>query len=90
MSEKIYLYTTSGCHLCEQVEVMFAYLQKQIPVIGEQYQLEKIEIANDDNLVADYGVRIPVLKIDNEELGWPFEIEELANWLVEFNNEKLK
>lgn len=47
-------------------------------------QFEKIDIANDDQLIERYGVRIPVLKrlSDGAELGWPFDDFTLREWLA--------
>ncbi len=63
------LYTTLGCHLCEQAEAM---IRSCLPV--STYELELVEIANSDDLMAAYGVRIPVLRRQDlaQEIGWPF------------------
>ncbi|MCH9799639.1 MAG: glutaredoxin family protein [Betaproteobacteria bacterium] len=70
------LYTTSNCHLCEQA----------IELISSQYNitLALIEIADDDELIALYGTRIPVLqKVANpsNELKWPFNQEDILNFI---------
>ena len=68
------LYSTTGCHLCEQaVEVLQAALQ------GQACMLDEIDIANDDLLMEQYGVRIPVLKNpkNDKEVGWPFGPEDV-------------
>ena len=49
------LYTTLGCHLCSQLEALLATL------CAGEYRLERVEISEDDALMARYGVRIPVL-----------------------------
>lgn len=72
------LYTTQGCHLCEQAEAL----------LRDQYWFESTwspaEISDDDALVESYGLRIPVVQCvsNGQELGWPFTQEELANWLA--------
>ena len=65
----LYLYTTQGCHLCEQAEQLVNPLLVQYGLV-----LEPIEIATSDSLMERYGIRIPVLHIEGEEgeLGWPF------------------
>lgn len=70
------LYTTDGCHLCEFVEQMLTEIQK-----SKEFFLESIDISADESLVDLYGTRIPVVKNKetNEELGWPFQPEELLN-----------
>ncbi len=68
------MYSTVGCHLCEQaIEVI------QIALQGEVCALDEVDIANDDSLMAQYGVRIPVLKnpANNKEIGWPFSPEDV-------------
>ncbi|MDT0500267.1 MULTISPECIES: glutaredoxin family protein [unclassified Halomonas] len=70
------LYTTLGCHLCQQLEGLLAQLSR------EPVGLERVEISEDDLLLARYGVRIPVL-VDaaGNELDRGFEPERLASWL---------
>lgn len=72
------LYGTVGCHLCELAEALVAPAMRQRDVAWQQ-----CDIADDDALLSRYGVRIPVLlhKPSGEELGWPFDAEELAQWL---------
>ena len=68
------LYSTTGCHLCEKaVEVL------QVALQGQSCMLEEIDIANDDQLLEQYGVRIPVLKNpkNGKEIGWPFGPEDV-------------
>ncbi len=74
------LYTTLGCHLCEQLEALLQRLHR-----GE-YELRRIEISEDEGLLARYGVRIPVLADEaGEELDMGFEASRLATWLAERN-----
>lgn len=70
----IQLYTTSACHLCELAE---ALLQ------DANLTAESIEIADDDALVAHYGIRIPVLKrLDTQaELNWPFTGQDILHFM---------
>jgi hypothetical protein len=71
------LYTTLGCHLCEQLEATLATL------MAVDYRLQRIEIADDATLLARYGVRIPVLVDDaGLELDRGFEVDRLADWLA--------
>lgn len=72
------LYSTSGCHLCELA------LQIALPLLalrGER--LIEVEIADDELLLQRYGTTIPVISrlIDGVELGWPFDSEQLQDWL---------
>ncbi|MGI2870785.1 glutaredoxin family protein [Vibrio fluvialis] len=70
----ITLYSTEGCHLCEM-----AYdLLKQVQLVQ---QVNVVDIAFDGQLFSRYGVTIPVLSYQNSELNWPFDINELTQWL---------
>ncbi|WP_257285482.1 glutaredoxin family protein [Endozoicomonas sp. SESOKO1] len=72
------LYTTTGCHLCEQAEQMLNFLQKQ-----HVCRWVAKEISEDDRLVDLYGVRIPVIaSAEGRELAWPFTLEALNDWLI--------
>ena len=65
------LYSTSGCHLCEEAQrVVHTALGAPVP---------EVDIAADDRLMAHYGVRIPVLQRTDTgaELDWPFGLEEV-------------
>jgi glutaredoxin len=68
----IYLYTTSACHLCDSAIALLTETNTSFEVIP-------IEIANDDQLILQYGTRIPVLKRDDTqlELAWPFNLSDI-------------
>lgn len=70
------LYTTSACHLCDEAYTLLTQL-------NIEQQITLIEIADDDALLAEYGVRIPVLqRVDNDtELNWPFGKNEVLSFL---------
>ncbi|MDG3088095.1 glutaredoxin family protein [Vibrio hannami] len=70
--KSLILYSTDGCHLCEEALKMLNSLKLDVQVM---------DIAFDDDLFFRYGVTIPVVSCGESELGWPFEIEELQNWL---------
>lgn len=44
-------------------------------------QVEIVDIAFDDELFSRYGVTIPVLNYQGNELNWPFDLEQLQVWL---------
>lgn len=72
------LYTTLGCHLCEHAK------DRLWPVLSSgEWRLEEVDIADSDDLVERYGVRIPVVvRADSRsELGWPFDEQQLEQWL---------
>lgn len=72
-------FTTSGCHLCEQAAEI---IHRVIPDF-EDLLVESVDIADDDNLMELYGVRIPVVKLDTSDadLGWPFDEAALRTFL---------
>ena len=76
------LYHTLGCHLCEDAEALIIPIFQQL---FQQYRCtyEKIDIADSYELIAEYGIRIPVLKNndDGTELAWPFDRELLIQFI---------
>ena len=68
------LYTTSGCHLCAIAENL---LHETLGLA----QFQPIEIADDEALLACYGLRIPVLqRADTKaELDWPFDAAMISH-----------
>ncbi|PHJ43184.1 thiol-disulfide isomerase [Vibrio sp. PID17_43] len=49
--------------------------------VGLAEQTDVVDIAFDDALFSRYGVTIPVLKYQDSELNWPFDLEQLTHWL---------
>lgn len=70
------LYTTAGCQLCAEAEQLLASV---LPAA----QVERIDIAEDDALIARLGTRIPVLEQGGRELAWPFSLLDVKAWLAE-------
>lgn len=76
MAKVLALYSTLGCHLCEQAKPhIFAALQHT------DLSLKEIDIANDEALVEKYGLLIPVLAWQGRELHWPFDQQDIASLL---------
>lgn len=71
----IELLTTLGCHLCEQAEML---LHQAAPLA----EVQKVDIAEDDELIARYGERIPVLRYRGRELAWPFGLLDIRERLL--------
>jgi hypothetical protein len=73
------LFTTAGCHLCDDAEAILRYCRSYYP----QVQWRTVEIAEDAALVERYGVRIPVISMaDSEaELSWPFDPGQLMAFI---------
>ncbi len=72
MISKFRLYSSDGCHLCEQAHALC------LPLF-EQAELTVIDIVEDDKLVELYGVHIPVFErlSDNKKLFWPFTQQQV-------------
>ncbi len=44
-------------------------------------KVDIVDIAFDDQLFTRYGVTIPVMSCNGNELNWPFDLQELQDWL---------
>ncbi len=77
---KIYLYSTLGCHLCEQAKVVLWPL-----LLKYQFRLVEIDISTSDEMIENYGTRIPVLSVGDgfAELNWPFTPEQVDSHFAE-------
>ena len=71
------LYSTLGCHLCDLALEVIAHCSE-----ASQKNVCSIDIADDDDLVSRYGVRIPVIAYADKELGWPFTVDDLSAFLA--------
>lgn len=71
------LFGTLGCHLCEVAEAVL------MPFVEHGLLVELVDIAEREDWVEDYGLRIPVLRRNDSgaELEWPFEAEQVAHFL---------
>ena len=80
---KVNLYTTAGCHLCEEALDLLQVLQEQLEVQGRRLQISEIDIADSESLMAEYDVRIPVITSDlsQGDIGWPFSLNDLSLFL---------
>lgn len=67
------LLSTQGCHLC-------SLAIKLLNDSGTSFSI--IDIVFDDQLVKNYGDKIPVLIADNAEqaLFWPFDIQQIEQY----------
>jgi hypothetical protein len=72
---RLILFGTSGCHLCEQAEVI---VNACVPE-GVEY----VDIAEQEQWIERYGLRIPVLcdLESGRELGWPFDLVEVNDFI---------
>jgi len=80
--QKIFFYTTFGCHLCEQVEAMIFALNDQNSLF-QRYEIISFDIIDDAKKLEEYRTTIPVLENQNtcEKLFWPFSFDDLSIWL---------
>jgi glutaredoxin len=68
------LYGTEFCHLCDEAEAML----REVGIAADY-----VDIADDDELLEKYGIRIPVLQRSDTgaELGWPFDAANVLEFL---------
>jgi hypothetical protein len=83
MSVLFHLYSSEGCHLCEQALALIADVipDHQIKVVDIiDANVEGASVDSEQNLVELYGVHIPVLErlSDNAKLFWPFEQSQVV------------
>jgi len=79
----IILFTTKGCHLCENAEKLLSTLMQTHDLI-----LESVDISDSESLVERYGILIPVIKDKKteKELYWPFEADDIISLFATENN----
>lgn len=63
---RVVLYARDGCRLCDEAREVIEAVRRTVA-----FTFTEIDIETDDALVRDYGIRIPVVAVDGEEL---FEI----------------
>ena len=78
--KKLRFFTTKGCHLCEQADLILNALYDSY-----SFEVEIVDIATNEDLVQKYGLSIPVLLHikKNELLYWPFDAVAVINLLDE-------
>lgn len=77
----ILLYTTAGCHLCEAAKTVLWPLLTEFGL-----RLKEVDIADSDDLIERYGVRIPVIAFEQSvtELAWPFSAEQAWGFISDY------
>ena len=58
----ITLFTRPGCHLCDEAREAILALREELP----PFELDEVNIEQDDGLLARYLERIPVVAVDGE------------------------
>jgi glutaredoxin len=64
---RVVLYSRPGCHLCDAARDVIVAERGRV-----DFTFEEIDIETSDDLLKEYGIRIPVVTLDGEER---FEIE---------------
>jgi glutaredoxin len=76
---RVRMYTRDGCGLCDVAREVLLAVRERIP-----FELEEVDVEGDDALELEYGLRIPVVIVEEDEL---FELvvdpEVLARALLE-------
>jgi hypothetical protein len=82
--QKIILYSTLACHLCEIAEEMVSSR-----ISTTNFHLEKVDIAESPELLKKYGVSIPVLYSEqiDKELFWPFDSLCVDKFLISISSD---
>lgn len=83
---KLILLGTSGCHLCEQAEIMLEMLVLTMPT----FELNMIDIAEQPHWQQPYAIKIPVLyhAKTQSELMWPFSEQETLTFMNGLNHDQ--
>ena len=77
------VYSRTGCHLCEDMEVALATLQNEL-----DFQLQRIDIDSSPALVEAYGTLVPVLMAGEIEICHYFlDPQALRNHLAHSPNQ---
>jgi Glutaredoxin-like domain (DUF836) len=58
----ITLFTRPGCHLCDEAREAILALREELP----PFELDEVNIEQDDGLLTRYLERIPVVAVDGE------------------------
>ena len=76
---KLILFGTSGCHLCEEAELIISQLD------NKKVNTEIIDIAEHTQWQEKYAIRIPVLyhAKTQKELGWIFNHEQVQDLVTD-------
>jgi glutaredoxin len=65
----ITLYTRPGCHLCEEALALLRQAAR-----GGSVEIIAVNVDERPELAARYGERVPVARIGERELAWPFTL----------------
>jgi glutaredoxin len=63
--KKVTLYTKEQCPLCEEALAILKVLQAEIP-----FEIDYVDIYQDDQLLEKHQLKIPVIEINNDEVDY--------------------
>jgi glutaredoxin len=79
---KIILYTKENCTLCFEAESLLSLFKKEYP-----YELEKKDIYENDALLEEYQLLIPVIELNGKQLNCvEINYDSIENLLMKNNN----
>ena len=70
---------TSACHLCDEAE---AIIYDAFALQGQAVKIEHCDISESNHLIEIYGLRIPVVHYNGKELDWPFNGQQLFEFIA--------
>ena len=85
MIKHVNLYSTDGCHLCEQALALLSATHPNIKVTV-------LDIMDNPKWLEDFQIRIPVLEKNTaknlkthskQQLYWPFDQNQLSDFLIQ-------
>jgi hypothetical protein len=68
--KKVFLYTRTGCHLCEVVEEQLARVGGEHP-----FELEIVDVDSDPKLQDLYGMEVPVVMLEGKKVA-KYQLDE--------------
>jgi glutaredoxin len=63
LNSTVKLYMRQRCHLCEDAKTLLEELQQEW-----QFVIMEVDIDEDDDLIERYGITIPVIELNGEEV----------------------
>jgi glutaredoxin len=60
---RVVLYARASCHLCDLARASVLSVRERIA-----FDFEEVDIERDEALELEYGIRIPVVAVDGEDL----------------------
>jgi glutaredoxin len=78
MHKTIFLYATTGCHLCERAERLLASMPEL-----HRFTVTVIDVVDHPGAFEKYAEHIPVLEAEGLEgvLRWPFHADQVLDFL---------